>query len=128
MVALDPAVAPTENLLSAVSKPRDANDLLANPAQAEHAMWLCCCYQDEDAPTWLLFQTPDGGLSWCRLPDGTNENELIRARQWSGGHTDVAGVLHWIRGSAPDPWIDDQDRRRAATDLRIFTQLVRTSL
>lgn len=125
MMPVDPAVAPTEELLRSNAEPRDANDLLANPEEARHAMWLCCCYQEGDAPTWLLFETPEGGLGWCRVPDGIQEKQLVRSRQWAGAHTNAQGVLSWVRGTAPDPWVDSYGS--SAVHLRIFTRLLRAT-
>lgn len=58
----------------------------------------------DDAPTWLLYDEPDGTVRWCRMPDGSAVSEIVDARFIAGGHADPGGVLAWLRGDETDPW------------------------
>jgi hypothetical protein len=70
---------------------------------ATHALWICACVTEHDAPTWLI-HADDDGLAWCRVPSGTEPLDLVQARHTDGNHADPADVLCWLRGDASDPW------------------------
>lgn len=100
----NPSVAPAEALLDRVATRARLDGSGTRPA-AEHALWICACYSMDDAPTWLIYDEPDGSLRWCRIPDGSEATDVVDARFSAGGHADPGGVLAWLRGDAADPWV-----------------------
>ena len=70
----------------------------------EHALSICACVTADDAPTWLIYETADGGLTWRRVPDRLEPLDLVDARLTMGGHADPAEVLRWLRRDASNPW------------------------
>ncbi len=107
-----PDVAEIERILTAAAGvPRVAEQLLDDKPPMAHALWLCPCYVDDelDAPTWLLFDTSEGDLGWCRSPDELDASMLLAARQSVGGHTEPSAVLDWLRGVLATPWLDQTD-------------------
>lgn len=64
----------------------------------------------DDAPTWLIHDTVEGEVAWCRVPDGVEALGLVHARLGTGGHTDPCAVLGWLQGKSSGPWsMDDGD-------------------
>lgn len=66
-------------------------------------MWLCACVTLDDAPTWLIYDTAEDGLVWCRVPDAIDPLDLVSAQRIAGCHTDPGWVLLWLEGKASDP-------------------------
>ena len=58
----------------------------------------------EDRPTWLIYDTNEGEIVWCRVPDAIEPPNLVDARLSAGGHADPGEVLPWLQGSASEPW------------------------
>jgi hypothetical protein len=74
-----------------------------------HALSICACVTEDDAPTWLIHDAPQGdGLAWCRVPTGVEPFRLVHARHTAGNHADPADVLSWLQGEASDPWTWDE--------------------
>ena len=71
---------------------------------ASHALWICACVTMDDAPTWLIYDTDEDGVAWCRVPDAVEPLDLVDARLSAGGHADPSEVLLWLQGRAPEPW------------------------
>ncbi len=94
-----PAVAPVERILAAASSAGAADDARPGHDVAVHALWICACVTVDDAPTWLIHDTPDGRLVWCRVPDGAEPLERVDAHRSAGGHADPDAVLRWLRGA-----------------------------
>lgn len=106
----DPYVAPVEQVLG-------AHATWYSPARndrkpvATHALWICACVCDQDAPVWLIYRTVDDGLRWCRVPDRVEALDLVDAQRYAGGHTSPYEVLMWLQGEVDDPsgvsdWVD----------------------
>ena len=102
-------MAGVEAILEAVA-PR-----MARPTQfgkrrpgAAYALWLCACETLDDAPVWLIYESEEEGLVWCRVPDGAEISDLVDSRRIAGAHTDPAEVLQWLEGelAAPGDWGD----------------------
>lgn len=69
-------------------------------------MWLCA-YSEQDAPTWLIHATDDGGVGWARVPEGPGRPDvpdIVDAEHLTGGHFDPVEVLAWVRGEQDRPW------------------------
>jgi hypothetical protein len=58
----------------------------------------------EDAATWLIYDTAEAGVAWCRVPDEVEPLDLVHARLSAGGQADPDEVLLWLQGGVPDPW------------------------
>lgn len=71
---------------------------------ANHALWICACVTIDESPTWLIYDTPEGALTWRRVPDQVEPLHLVDAAHTAGGHADPAEVLSWLSGGSPDPW------------------------
>jgi hypothetical protein len=65
---------------------------------------ICACVSLDAAPTWLIYDTPDGKIAWLRVPDGTEPSIWSDAWFSAGGHADPAEVLRWLQHDARDPW------------------------
>lgn len=101
----DPAVPAVEQILTAAAPAAGSAGVLSKDRLAvTNALWICACVTIDDAPTWLIYDTPDGGLAWDRIPDGVEPLDLVDARLSAGGHADPAEVLRWLQGTASDPW------------------------
>lgn len=75
---------------------------------ATHALWICGCITMDDAPVWLIYE--DGtSITWCRLPDEFESDDLVDTQHLAGGHADPDDVLAWLRGEAPDPFLGADD-------------------
>ncbi|XBB69004.1 hypothetical protein ABFU82_06740 [Nocardioides sp. WV_118_6] len=100
----DPDVAPVEAILSRAAARSPAPELPTDGHRlpVEHALWICACVTTDDAPTWLVYVTADGGLGWSRVPDGDEPLDLVEARWETGGHCAPAQVLDWLRTGVPD--------------------------
>lgn len=101
---MDAAVSVVEQMFDATSRLQDSLPTAAGKAAAEHALWICACVTNDDAPTWLICDTAAGGFVWRRVPNRVEPLDLVKARYTGGGHADPAEVLHWLRGDAADPW------------------------
>ncbi|MGZ4588307.1 MAG: hypothetical protein ACXVX9_10950 [Mycobacteriaceae bacterium] len=88
---------------AALRVPKWASPQGARP-HAARALWICACVTQDDAPTWLIYDTDDGAVTWCRVEDGVEMADLVDARQTAGGHADPSEVLRWLQGATPDPW------------------------
>jgi hypothetical protein len=98
----DSAVADVEDLLGSWRRyepdPRER-------AEATFALWLCTCYSEDAAPTWLVYdRAGDGEIAWCRVPDRMEPLDLVKAQDTAGNHTSAADVLLWLHRSEADPW------------------------
>ncbi len=71
---------------------------------ASHAIWLCPCGTDDDAPTWLVYARGDDGICWQRVEGGVDLGDVVEAQHLSGCHLDSDAVLLWLRGEWPRPW------------------------
>ena len=69
---------------------------------ATHAVWLCACVS-EDAPFWLIYQTPDDEIAWQRVPPRVDVDDLVSASGWAGGHVSPDEVRLWLEGM-DEPW------------------------
>ena len=69
----------------------------AGRAVVDRAVWFCACVSLEEAPTWLIYETFDGKVGWCRVPDGSEITDLVDAAFITGDHVDPAEVLHWLQ-------------------------------
>ena len=102
----DPAVALVESILGAAAAPIaiDATPTQGSRVTVRSVLRICACVTIHDAPTWLIYDGDDGGIGWCRFPDGVDAEDFVDARLWVGGHADPDGVLLWLQGKAADPW------------------------
>lgn len=69
-----------------------------------NALWICACVTFDEAPTWLIHDDDDSGVSWRRVPAGVEPLDLVEPRTGAGGHADPQEVLLWLEGKALDPW------------------------
>lgn len=84
---------------------------------ARHALWICACVTGDDAPMWLIYDTDEDGVAWCRVPDAVEPRDLVDAALIAGGHADPSSVLLWLLGQAPEPWAGgESDGDREAID------------
>ncbi|GAB2978295.1 hypothetical protein [Nocardioides montaniterrae] len=104
----DPAVGEVEALL-----PPPA----VLPGEIPIALWLCACVSERDAPTWLIHESVDGVVGWCRLADELRVAD-VGARELIGGHGVPWQVLSWLQGNDPDPCWDIEGERRTTARLR----------
>jgi len=74
-------------------------------AAADRAVWFCACVTFEDAPTWLIYDTHDGKVGWCRVSDGDDIANLVDSPVITGSHVDPDEVLAWLQSPdvAPTP-------------------------
>lgn len=101
----DPAVAVVESILEAAASRHPApTESGEGIPVAPHALWICACVTMDDAPTWLIYDTDEGGVAWCRVPNKVELVDLVDARLTAGGHADPAEVLLWIQGKTSEPW------------------------
>ena len=102
----DPAIVAVEGILdAAASRRRSEVPRRDGRLVVEHALWLCACDSlQADTPTWLIYDTPDDGIGWLRVPPGALE-EVVEATYMTGGHPQPEDVLRWLRGDAPDPGV-----------------------
>ena len=63
----------------------------------DRAVWFCACATLDEAPTWLIYETSDGRVEWCRVPDGSEITDLVDATVITGDHVDPVEVLHWLQ-------------------------------
>jgi hypothetical protein len=98
-------VASVEEILKAASlrRPSRARAPGDRPL-APHALWICACVTTDDAPTWLIYDTDEDGLAWCRVPDAVEPLDVVDSRLNAGGHADPREVLLWLQGRALEPW------------------------
>lgn len=98
-------MAPIEAILeAAAARNLSPMRLLEDRPRAAHAMWIGACETREDRPTWLIYDTNEGEIVWCRVPDAIEPLDLVDARLSAGGHADPGEVLPWLQGSASEPW------------------------
>lgn len=71
---------------------------------ASHAVWLCPCGTDDDAPTWLVYTRGGDGIGWQRVEDGMDLGDVVEAQRLTGCHLDPGAVLSWARGEWSTPW------------------------
>jgi hypothetical protein len=57
----------------------------------------------EEAPTWLIYETAEGDIGWCRVPDGSEITDLVEAAFVAGDHVDPVEVLQWLQDAASVP-------------------------
>jgi hypothetical protein len=65
---------------------------------------ICACVTPDDAPIWLIYDTDDGDVAWCRVSDRVEVADLVDARLIARGHADPSEVLRWLQGATPEPW------------------------
>jgi hypothetical protein len=108
-------VADVEEILKAASSRRPGPAKASEGRHlASHALWICACLTTDDAPTWLIYDTDQDGVAWCRVPDAVEPLDLVDARRTAGGHADPSEVLRWLQGRTPDPWADGDGSGDAA--------------
>ena len=101
----DPAVTAIEHILAIAAPPRTAPaDVAESRVAVANALWICACVTDDDAPTWLIYESLDGNLVWLRVPGGIEPLDLVNARRSAGGHAEPCEVLRWFHGAARGPW------------------------
>ena len=101
----DPAVAAVEQILTSAVPAVSVADIVGRGRiVADHALSICACVTIDDSPTWLIYDTPEGQLAWCRVPDRVEPVHLVDAALSAGGHADAAEVLSWLLGATTDPW------------------------
>lgn len=106
----DPAVAFVEAIFEAAASRHPAAPQSGEGTPvAPRALWICACVTMDDAPTWLIYDTDEGGIAWCRVPDGVEPLDLVDARLIAGGHADPAEVLLWVQGKTSEPWAGGGD-------------------
>jgi hypothetical protein len=98
----DHAVARVEQMLEAFAPRTPAT----GPHVAAHALWICPCDLNRDAPTWLIYDDGEG-VAWCRVPDEVSEDDIVNAQRIGGGHTSPQAFLLWLQGKSTQPWPDD---------------------
>lgn len=95
----DPFVAEVEQVLAEAAE-RSGGGLPGRQGRivADRAVWFCACASLEDTydPTWLIHDTVDGRMGWCRVPDGTDVDDLIIASSMTGDHVASQQVLAWL--------------------------------
>src|SRR4051794_36290813 len=92
--AEDPSVATVEHVLDAVaSRVQPPLRPPVGRTAAQHALAICACVSADDAPTWLIYDDPEGDLAWCRVPDGTGPLDLVDVQLSAAGHADPAEVV-----------------------------------
>lgn len=105
---MDPDVEPVEKMLdAAAARSRIEPVRRQGRLVVSHAVWLCACSAEGDAPTWLIHATDDGGVGWERIPEGPGSpdiSDVVDAEHLTGGHFDPVGVLAWVRGEQDRPW------------------------
>lgn len=104
---MDPSVAPVEELLEQMASRSSAEPTRRDGRLiVSHAVWLCACETFDDAPTWLIYATDDGGIGWERVPEGPDIDveDVVDAEHLTGCHPDPEAVLLWLRGERPRPW------------------------
>jgi len=95
----DPAVADVERLLTAAAtRSGGATDVPDGRPAVATAMWVCACETELDAPTWLIYDTADGKVGWCRVPNGISPLDLVAAELCAGGHDAPESVHAWLQG------------------------------
>ena len=101
----DPAVPLVEAILAAAVRAQgDPDPLPLRQEAADTALWICCCITVDESPTWLIYTTEAGTLTWRRVADGIEPANLVVPRRSAGGHADPADVLAWLRDESPTPW------------------------
>ena len=112
-----------EQILS-VAAARSAGQVPMRDGRAvvDRAVWFCACATDSelDAPTWLIYDTSDGKVGWCRVPDDAEIADLVEAPLILGDHVDPAQVLHWLQDKDADSWPGE-----GAADLAVIEDLGR---
>lgn len=97
----DPCVTPVERILAAAAeRSADVAEKRDGKPVVTHALWLCACVTENDAPIWLIYDTGDAGVAWRRVPDRVQALDLVEARFSAGGHVDPAEVLDWLEGGS----------------------------
>lgn len=81
-----------------------------------HALAVCACITLDDAPTWLLYVTADGGFGWTRDPDADEALDLVDARFAAVEHAAPSDVLAWLQGSTRGTFGDGGPELRAVLD------------
>ncbi|WP_182377510.1 hypothetical protein [Nocardioides sp. WS12] len=72
-------------------------------AVVDRAVWFCACVTDNgaDAPTWLIYDTDNGGLGWCRVGNDDDMDDLVDAKELFGDHVHPGQVAEWLQGADP---------------------------
>src|SRR5689334_20423878 len=90
----DPTVGPIETVLDRAATKQE---LVRSPHRwppppfATHALWICACISEFDAPTWLIWREEDGRVLWARKPSDAAIDEILEARLVAGGHAAPEG-------------------------------------
>jgi hypothetical protein len=101
----DPCVAAVEQILTAAASRWYAPGLPAEGTdEVVHALWVCACVTQWTAPTWLIYDTSSGAITWRRVPDGCEPIEIVEAQLSAAWHADPEEMLGWLDGDAVDPW------------------------
>ena len=81
----DPAVALVEEILEAAAAQHPAAHRVGEGTPvAAHALWICACVSQNDAPKWLVYGAADGGLARRRVPDRVEALSLVDAQLSAG--------------------------------------------
>ncbi|MFJ9315955.1 hypothetical protein ACIRN4_17320 [Pimelobacter simplex] len=115
---LDPAVTEVEALLTAAAARRPTPPLASGGPRlcVTHALAVCACVTLDDAPTWLLYVTADGGFGWTRDPDADEPLALVDARFGAVEHAAPSDVLAWLQGSTSGSFGDGGPELRAVLE------------
>lgn len=122
MTPEDPSVAAIEELLTTAARSAGEVPTRDGKAVVDRAVWFCACITDfdADAPTWLIYDITDGGLGWCRVPDGSDVSDCVDAQLVVGDHVHPEQVLHWLQGADAALWGD-----HGGADLAVFAEMGR---
>lgn len=114
----EPEIALVEAILGTAVGPM-VIDQGSTQITAARGLWICACvtFQGGPTPTWLIYDTDDDGIGWCRVPDGVEETQVIDARLMFGGHAAPERVLFWLQGKAAIPFETETD------DLGVIAEL-----
>lgn len=121
----DRAVALVERILETGRRTTPSAGRPMGHVTAAHALWICACITIGEAPTWLIYETAEEGIAWCRVPDGFSEHDLVDAEVSAGGHADPKDVLRWLQGRWPEPWGNTGSGSGAASVLDQLARKIR---
>jgi hypothetical protein len=109
-------VSVVEQILSVAAERSPSVPTRNGRAVVDRAVWFCACITDDDAdaPTWLIYDTSDGGFGWCRVPDHADESDLVDVQLIFGDHVHPRQVLSWLQGEDIDGSFDLGSADRAS--------------
>ncbi|KRB73184.1 hypothetical protein ASE01_20705 [Nocardioides sp. Root190] len=96
------SVAVVEAILSEASERAEEVPVQRGRAVADRAVWFCVCMTESAAaPTWLLYDTAEGGFGWSKDDGDRNISDRVDARELWGDHVHPAEVAKWLNGADP---------------------------